>query len=151
MIALKPIDSTGYSKGKEWCGPSALALLTGCTLVEASEHLTRIRQQPYNELVGVYSEELAIALHERGYRCDPIDIIGRFPDTTHGPTLRRFMASRQPYEVINPVLVSVDGHVLVTHMYHAGDNWTKRMVEFDKFPKPNRLVKEAFVITKRTT
>ena len=78
-----------------------------------------------------------------------MDIIRRFPDTEYGPTLKRFMRERQPYEIVNPVLVAVDGHVLVSHFGMAGDNWTGRMVPFEKFPKPHRLVKEAFVITAR--
>ena len=151
MIALKPIDTTGYSKKTIWCGPSALSLLTGRSLVDTTQMLTRIRQQPYNELSGVWPEELVIALHELGYRADPIDIIGRFPDTTCGPTLKRFFNERQPYEVINPVLVEVDGHVLVTHVVAAGDNWTGKMVLFENFPKPGRLVKKAFVIVRRNT
>ena len=149
MITIKAIDSTGYSKPTQWCVPSAVAMLTGLPLREATQLLARIRQQPYQELEGVWLEEAVIALNELGYRSTPIDIAGRFSDTTHGPTLRRFMNNRLPQEVTNPVLIGLDGHVVVSHWGLLGDNSTEgRMVATSRFPKPNRLVKEAFIITK---
>ena len=149
MITIKAIDSTGYSKSTQWCVPSAIAMLTGLPLREATQLLSRIRQEPYHELKGTWTEEAVIALNELGYRSTPLDIAGRFSDTTHGPTLRRFMNNRLPQEISNPLLIMVEGHALVSHWGLLGDNSTGgHMVPVARFPKPNRLVKEAFIITK---
>lgn len=148
---LNSIDCEGYSRAKQWCGPSALALLTGATLKEATEHLTRIRREPYSEISGVWPEEMILALAERGYRAREVDIVARYPRLTHGPTLKRYFEERPASEKVMPTLIQISGHYLVGHFDMAGDNWTGRMVPYPRFPKLTRLVKAVHIIERNMT
>lgn len=151
MITIRPIDATGYSKGIQWCGPAALAMITGQHLRDATQHFTRIRQEPYSELEGVWTEDMVIALNELGYTATPIDLLRRFDDTACGPTLKRFMNSRMPQEISNPLLIVVNTHFVVSHWGLIGDNSTGgKMIPSSQFPRTGRLVKEAYVIQRRT-
>lgn len=143
---LHRIDPTGYSKAKRWCGPGAVATLTGCSLTDATEQLTRIHGGHYDELEGVYPEHVIIALNERGYRAKEIDIIGRYPELTHGPTLARFLRGRPVMEQAVPMLIELSTHFVSAHLGYACDNWTMRPVPIPAFPKPGRLVKSAWVV-----
>jgi hypothetical protein len=147
MIICNPIDTTGYTKPVEWCGPGSLSLLTGLPLVRSTEMLTRIRQQPYSELEGVWTEEVIIALRELGYTAEPMNIQAMWPSLTHGPRLSTFFM--RIGATFDPIFVEVDGHFLVAHMGNAGDNWTMRMVPVSKFPKQGRLVKTAHIIRRQ--
>jgi hypothetical protein len=150
MIKLKPIDATGYSKLQQWCVPSALSIITGAPLKETTEILTRISGRSYQELEGCWMEDAVLALNEYGFTAKPINIIDRFSDTTHGPTLTRFFSERQPHEVINPLLVAVNAHAIVTHYNYIFDNSTGGLpVTPDYFPKTHRLVKEAYIIERK--
>ena len=141
------IDNTNYTKSKEWCGPSALCLLTGCTLVQATQLLTRISGHSYQEFQAVWDEEMIIALNEMGYTAKDLNVRARYPDHTYGPTLKRFMHERQPFEVANPMLISIHGHLLAAHWGLMGDNWTGKMVPVTAFPMTGRNVQKAYTIT----
>lgn len=145
------LDTTDYSKATAWCGPSALAMLCRIPLRDATEHLSRIRGEAYSELSGVWPEEVIIALQERGYRARPVDIIGRYPDLTHGPTLKRYFRERPASEKVLPTLIDVGNHFLTGHFDMAGDNRTRRMIPWPQFPKLSRLVKAVHIIERRTT
>lgn len=145
---LHPIDTTGYNKPKAWCGPSAVSTLTGMPLVRATEILTRIAGCTYEELEGVWQEETILALYEAGYRCEPLDIAGRYPETTHGPTLDRFLRDRRVDEVVTPLLIEISGHFVCSHFSYCNDNWTLRPREIKAFPKMKRLVKRAWKVSK---
>lgn len=143
---LHPIDTTGYSKGTKWCGPGALATLTGIPLVKATEMLTRIHGGAYEDLEGTWEEDVILALHELGYRATPVDIIGRYPDLTHGPTLDRFISERKVDECVTPLLIMISGHFVTSHFGFMNDNWTLRPVRVADFPKMKRLVKAVWKI-----
>jgi len=145
---LNPINTEGYSKPKEWCGPAAIATLTGIPLREATELAVRVHGGTYDDLEGMWPEDVIIALHQLGYRAKPVDIIGRFPHLTHGPQLKSYVSSQPPEEKINPVLITVSGHFICSHMWFLNDNWTLTPKHYADFPKPKRLVKSAHIITK---
>ena len=146
MIVMKPIDRTDYTPKIAWCGPSAVSILTGISLVRATELMTRIHGSTYDELQGVWPEDVILALRELGYTVEPVDIVGRYPELTHGPTLERFLRERHAGEYMSPLLVEVDGHLLTAHMAWACDNWVNKPVPIERFPKRGRLVKGAWQV-----
>lgn len=143
-----PLNTEGYSRGDVWCVPSAVSLLTGKLLVETAQRLASIRDQRYADLEGVWTEEAVLLLYEYGYRATAVPVVERFKDTVCGPTLRRFMEERQPMEVVNPLLIELDTHVVVSHFSFLFDNWVPKGAQIESFPKPTRLVKAAWIITK---
>lgn len=143
---LHKIDTTGYSKATQWCGPGAVASLTGLPIRESTQLLCRIHGGSYEAFEGCWTEDVILALHELGYRAKEIDIISRYPNLTHGPTLQRFLSERRVDECVNPLLIEISGHFVATHFGFATDNWTGRPVPIEKFPKTKRLVKRAFII-----
>lgn len=145
---LSPLDTTGYSKQTKWCVPSAVAIIAGIPLREATQMLARIHNQTYAELEVAWAEDAILALHALGFKATPVPIMTMFPDTTHGPTLKRFMAERTPDMFMNMMFIEVSGHVLTSHMGFAADNWTENVVSFNQFPKPHRLVKRAWIVNK---
>lgn len=147
MQRIYPLNMEGYSKTTRWCGPSAVAILTGQPLTATTEILTRIHGGTYDELSGVWPEDTILALHELGYRAQEIDIQSRYPDLTHGPTLERFVGDRTVTETVTPMLIEISGHFLVAHYGYLADNWVQRPTPIGDFPKLRRLVKSAWLIT----
>lgn len=146
---LHKVDTAGYSKAKRWCGPGALSILTGQPLRESTEQLTRIHGTTYDDMSGAWPEDLQLALHEHGYRTREIDIVARYRELTHGPTLRRFLSERSSLECVMPLLIVVNSHFVTAHMLYAADSWTMGPVPINQFPKPNRHVKQAWVVEKK--
>lgn len=145
---IHPLNTDGYTKDVWWCAPSAVALLTGRPLTETTAALARIAGVTYEKLEGCWPEETVLALYEFGYRSTPIPVIDRFRDTVCGPTLKRFMGERTPIEKANPMLIEVDGHMLVGYSHFLFDNGTPTGLGVDHFPKMKRLVKQAWTVTK---
>lgn len=144
---LYKVQTEDYSKSTRWCGPAALATLTGMPLVQATEVLTRIHGGSYTDLDGVWPEDVIIALNEQGKRATQIDMIKRYPTLTHGRMLENFLRDRTAYEKINPMLIQVDNHFVSAHMDYLCDNWVMSPTHWTKFPKLGRKVKNAWVIT----
>lgn len=147
MRFLKALDTTGYTGSKHWCGPGALALLTGMPLAFAHARLNRIHGGSYSELEGVHTDQMQLALYEEGLKLVPVGMHALFPDCKRGPTLRRFAGTVQsPY----PVLIEVWKHFLVGHLTPSfrilADNWTKRPVNYTDFPKLGRNVLNAWEV-----
>lgn len=146
---LQPLNLEGYSRKVPWCGPSAVSILTGLPLKQITADFAYATDCRYNDIEGVWAEQALLVLHKYGYTHKQIDVVGRFRDTVCGPTLIRFWREQEGIEKVLPCLIEVDGHLLTSHMGFACDNWTKTPVPQIRFPKPNRLVKAAWIITKR--
>lgn len=150
---LRTIDRTGYSKKKAWCGPSAIATLTGCPLREATELLSRVTGEPYAKLSGVWDEAMSAALHQLGYRMAHNDVgfkrlARRYHNTGgHGvTTLARFLAERSAMEKLTPMLINITDHYVSAHLGWACDNHTDRPVPIGEFPKPGRWVVSSWLV-----
>ena len=147
---IKPYDLTGYTKAKRWCGPSAVALLTGAPLAHTTARSAAMTGTPYAEVEGVWPEEAVLLLHELGYKAVPVDLVARYPDAPYGPTLKRYMAERRtydPWEEYHPTLIEVHGHLLCGHYGMLFDNGTPKGAPVAFFPKTGRLVKRAWIVT----
>lgn len=144
---LKALDRSWEGR-TAWCVPSAFAILTGCTLASAHSKFAFAEDVALADLKGVGIEYLIGALGAEGKRCTPVDLMARYPDHAYGPTIQRYMAER-PFgpERTSPLLLLLPSHVVTAHMDWMADNWTKRPVPVDRFPKLMRTVQRAWVIT----
>ena len=133
-----------------WCVPTAVAILTGAPVGHMHSRAAFIQNNPLEDVEGVWSEEAVLMLGEQGFNAKPVDLIKRYADKTPcGPTLERFMRERTREEYWTTMLVTINNHMIAVHGDYAADNWTKRIVPFVNFPKPKRLVKEAWLVTER--
>lgn len=136
-----------------WCGPAALAILTGVDKITAAETLTRTRGCTYAELEGTDYEDMALALHELGYKATPLDINAMCPGTRCGPTAARFLASRG-HHALTPMLIAIGdgtkGHWITAHMGYYADNGSGSARPISALPKPKRLTTEAYRIERMT-
>jgi hypothetical protein len=131
----------------KWCAPTAIGILTGRPYTETKSRCAFISNTAYSEVEGVWTEESILALNEFGYTSIPVDLQARYD--TSPPTLQRYMMERPFEERAEPLLVQVWGHLLTVHMNWACDNWTKKVVPFDQFPKPRRKVMSVHIIRRR--
>jgi len=144
---IKQLD-IGNHEGIEWCGPSAISMIAGIPLHVAQSRMAHLQNRAYNEVSASYVSEMKLVLSDLGFNAKPIDLYARYADKFEmGPTIQRFVREMQPIEKINKVLIETNSHVLVTHMGFVGDNWTKKMVPLDEFPKVKRHVIGAHIIT----
>jgi hypothetical protein len=149
---IKPLDTEGYTKGSMWCGPSAVALLTGAPLTFTTSRLAAMSKRSYAKTEGVWPDECVLLLHELGYQSKRVDIAARYPDRPYGPTLERYMRERRihdPWEEYNPTMIEVDGHLMTGHYGMLFDNWVPKGAPVALFPKTRRLVKNVWVVTPR--
>lgn len=147
---LHNIDLAGYSKKKRWCGPGAIATLTGISLRDATELLVSVMQdQTYDKLSGVYHEHMMVALGSLGYSMKQcLEFNDRYSNLIQGPSLRRYMNERPIKEKATMVLIDLGDHYVSAHLNYICDNWTLKPVHIDKFPKPGRRISNIFFIEK---
>ena len=149
MSFLTPLDSDTWGR-TAWCGPSALAMLTGQTLGSAHSRFAFMQDKAVRDIKGVFIPEMLMALSDQGKMAEPINLMGRYPDHKYGPSIKRFMKERPlGDERMYPLLISTHNHLLCGQMDWLGDNWTKRPVPMAKFPKLNRNVDQAWIIKLR--
>lgn len=141
---LKPLDLKGWTH-TAWCGPSAVAMITGQPVGHMHVRAAFIRQEKLVDIKGIYLEEAIFLLKEQGYKSTPIDMIKRYGTTA--PTIKKFLNDRTNYEFMMPVMFATDTHLMTAHMGYAGDNWTQRPVPIAEFPKLRRRVIAAYVVT----
>lgn len=127
--------------GKMWCGPSAVSILTGVPYRDVLECVGRDR-------TGIWTEEAILALNQWGFTAIPVDLTARYDRC---PTLERYLRERPFAERGEPLLVTLYKHLITVHMDWAADNWTKRPVPIDEFPKLRRRVEEVHIIRRRNT
>lgn len=115
-----------------WCGPVAVAFLTGCTVNDAAQLYTNVRNRNVGRqdryrwmrkssltLSGVYPGETRDVLNLLGYEMHAIEKVG-------GISVEK-LASRQfawegQYQPDDKILVMLPGHYVVVHRYRVSDN-----------------------------
>ena len=132
---------TDSVKGR-WCGPFALATLTGKTYEEADRLLAGIQEK--QSVKGSYDPEIILALGTLGYSAHSIHLGTGMP-----PTLGRFLRDRSPIEQTTPILIGIHAHWATCHFGWFADNWTKKPVPIADTPKPKRPVVSAYLIRRR--
>lgn len=149
---LHNVDLSNW-KTTAWCVPTALSVVTGVPIVHAHSRAAMFQNEKLKDVSGVELENMIMMFREQGYRLIPIDLPKRYPNNTYGPKLSRFFKDMIGYEKVMPVVVHVTGtkdstHVLATHMGWAMDNWTKKPVRCEEFPRLDRNVIHAFIVEK---
>lgn len=139
---LKPLNLEGWNM-TAWCVPSAIAMLTGAPVGHMHVRAAFIQNTALKDVKGVFTEEAVLLLREQGYKAIPIRLTERY---NKPPTIRQFLNDRTAYEFSMPIMFSTPKHMMVAHMGFAGDNWTKKPVAINQFPKLGRLVESAWVV-----
>lgn len=147
---LKRIDKAGFSGGTVWCGPGAVAILTGVPLIQVAEVMCRVSDTPYAQLEGTTDETVVLTLRELGYRAEVSEAFAqRYRTSTYGPLLHRFLADQPVMERAAPHLIELNGnHWATTHMGFLADNWTDGAPrQLDAYPHPRRHVTAIWKVT----
>lgn len=126
----------------KWCGPSALSILSNRSYPEMISLLAFIRDEAYSEISGVYTEELILALHNLGFTATRVDL-------SRLMRLKTYMATRPSSQKVEPTLITVHRHIIAAHFDYLADNWTKKPIHYNAFPKTGRLVTDVHIIRRR--
>jgi hypothetical protein len=103
---------------KMWCGPSALAIITGEDYETCRYALSQISGRP---VMGVYRHDMATALWRFGYSMDARTF-------EPGATLASWLRSRSAADAKTLFLVVLSKHYIVVQGRKACDNHTKEPV-----------------------
>lgn len=126
-----------------YCVPSAISLLTGAPIGHTHSRAAFMQDKARKDVKGVYIEEAVLLLREQGYKAIPIDMETRWHTP---PTIEKFLAGRSPYETSMPIMFATNDHMMTAHYGFAADNWTKKPVPINQFPKLGRKVVAAWVV-----
>jgi hypothetical protein len=126
-----------------WCGPAAIALLTGLTSDQAAR-AARIATG-HRRVIGLTGEEAIVTLIRLGFRCDVLESF----ELEYLPTLKRWWADtfRLPDSPLLLFLVN-EPHFAVVKGAEYGDNATGGLVPFSDYRiVKRRRVAAAFTVT----
>lgn len=145
-MMIHPIKMEGWDR-TAWCGPSALAALTGIPIAKAHSRFAFLTNQKIDEVTGVYQKEMLLALSEFGLKARKVDLVSRYPDRICGVTLERYLRERPIEERMYPLLINVQNHFIVAHMDWLIDNGHPRPTPIEKYAKLGRLVHTVWIVT----
>ena len=133
----------GFEKRRRWCGPAALAIITGRTLKHCHRLLAEIRGIDQRYLKGVWNSEMRRALYRMGFDAVRTEIPFR-------KTLRQYVEEHQTTAAFRSVvLVNVTDHYVVAHRGKIADNHEAEPTPVGKHPASRKLVRYAWVIRPR--
>jgi hypothetical protein len=148
LNTLKP--GKGFEKRIHWCGPAALALITGRTLKHCHRLLAQIRGIDQRYLKGVQNYEMKRALTRMGYSKKGIAIpLREGKKSMHMPTLRQWIEEdMKTKHWRGVVLVNVTNHYVVAHRGLVADNQWQKPVPPVVHPAGRKRIEQAWLITK---
>lgn len=133
------------SNRKHWCGPSALAAITGLNYMAALGVFQNIRGPNRvgrtAAIMGVHNPEMMRALTRAGYRTQEIGF-------ARGATLARFLRERTDEQRSSTILVNAGHHYVVVKGNKGIDNKTKTPVFISKMPGRRMRMARAWIVTK---
>lgn len=144
LKTLYPVDHTNRSR--RWCGPSALAAITGLD----TETVTRIhrRVNHQKQTMGVHTSHIRRVLHRLGYRS-----LGwydaRPPAVDRRPTFAAWLRGRPQGLVRHTVLVVLGGrggHYVVVRGHKAVDSWRPEPVWISNSPHRKKRMRHVLVV-----
>jgi hypothetical protein len=120
---------TAINGKNSYCGPAAVAALTGVTTTKAAEFI----RTAYNRkaIRRVYPEELVHALKEMGYRATYSLVSGK-------PTMAKWLREREDRNAAN--ILFLTGHFVAVKGNKFVDNHTKEPVWISKAPGRRKRV-----------
>ncbi len=132
------------NKSKMWCGPAAIAAVTGYDTATITKLLRSVSGRA--SVRGVYCSDLLAALKILGYAATEI---GRAPSFRwERSTLLQWRKRHRAAAKASPVIVNVTGHYVTLFGDMLVDNHTKTPVRFSKAPHRRKRVKQAWAIRK---
>lgn len=140
----------GREFGHNWCGPSALSIITGRTvdycarLCAEKSRTTRhwvSRQHTAQSIKGVYNSEMFFALTKMGFEYR--EVMG-----IKGKTLNQYMAERGGEQWKGVMLINVTRHYVVVNRDIVSDNHQQDKHYTDHTMK-RRKIERAWIITRR--
>ena len=142
-MKLNTLRADGWTSTK-WCGPTALALITGRTLKFCHNKLARTEGKEPRYLKGVSSRSMRVALQEMGYQTERISFVRQ------RMTLRKYIEEVQTTEHFRGVmLVIVTGHYVVISKGMVVDNHRTVPVPVREHPFWRNHIKNAWILKKK--
>jgi|TARA_R100001510_G_C7578076_1_gene152095 hypothetical protein len=142
-MKLNNLRADGWNSTK-WCGPTALALITGRTLKFCHNKLARIEGKEPRYLKGVYKPSMRRALQEMGYQMERINFVRQ------GMTLRKYIEEVQTTEHFRGVmLVNVTRHYVVISKGMVVDNHSIVPLPVRKHPMRRKRIKNVWIVKKK--
>ena len=106
------------TNGRCWCGPGAIAAITGLPLSQVKEAIYAMRGQ--RRVTRMTEYEVRDTLLHMGYRPSPPQ---KFPSDDR-PSLARWLRERLPHQLKPVYLVNLTGHFMVAKGRKIVDNST---------------------------
>ena len=149
-MKLNTLNTKGFTK-RHWCGPSALAIITGRTLNYCHNKLARIKGIEPRYLKGVYNRQMRLALAEMGYEIENVNIPLRAGKRTmHMPTLKQYIMNEQTTADMRSVLlINVTNHYVVAQGGKIADNHCPDPIDVIAHHSASKRIYLAWRITKR--
>ena len=142
-MKLNTLRADGWTSTK-WCGPTALALITGRTLKFCHNKLARIEGKEPRYLKGVYKPSMRRALREMGYQLE------RIPFVRQRMTLRKSIEEVQTTEHFRSVmLVNVTRHYVVISKGMVVDNHRTVPLPVREHPMWRKRIKNAWIVKRK--
>lgn len=143
MNGLSSVAGLQYSAGrdprnKSWCGPTAIASITGMDYLQACAAISMVRGEPFRRESTLH--ELKVVLEKRGYWVEGMG-------TPNKPTLAEFMNKRLPSHRMFPLVVRVTNHFVAVHGDTICDTRTGgQAVPFAEFKRKHAIVTDILVV-----
>ena len=143
---------------REWCGPTALSILTGRTLGFCAKlgadarNRTRqvfspwamahgVRKTTPKMIKGMANHEMLVALNHMGFKYEKI------PSSWRGKTLFRVMEEMATKDWRSAILFNVTDHYVVTQLGQVIDNHCTDGMDYRKFWCRKRKVVCGWIVT----
>ena len=145
-MKLNTLKAETFGKKIKWCGPTALAIISGRSLKFCHNKLARIAGKKPRYLKGAYNWQLLDALKEMKFK--PIRI-----DAAYGLTLRKYIEEVQTTEHFRGVmLVNVTDHYVVISKGLVLDNRQGSVpLPVKDHPMWRKRIVKAWHVTKKKT
>lgn len=141
-MKLNTLKADGWNKTK-WCGPTALAIITGRTLKFCHNKLARLEWKQPRHLKGVSNGSMLAALKEMKFL--PFRV-----DAAHGMTLRKYIEEVQSTEHFRGVmLVNVTRHYVVISKGMVVDNHRTTPMSVRDHPMWRKRIERAWIIKRK--
>lgn len=134
MAKLHPILND--TRGHVWCGPGAIAAITGKPLSQVKEAIYGVRGKR-SPIMGMSEIEVAHTLRALGLRPAP----ARKYSKDERPTLARWLRERYKFQMGKTYLVNITDHFVVIRGRKFIDNQTLEPVFIRSAPKRRARVK----------
>lgn len=136
-MKLHGVHDTKSKTRHQWCGPTALAAVTGCGYQTALDVLREVTGR--RAITRTWNGELVRAFSILGWVAEVVRVDGK-------PTLARWLRQRTPEVAKSHVVVNVTKHYVAVLGRKVVDNKTKDPVFLREYPHRRLRVRYALLI-----